>query len=400
MGTSSSSEIERSWYNARYDSVRSWWVRLGPSKQAQYTRLIGIAVVLIYMAIVKSFMMLRPDHFFLAMFIFILFMGEKRDFLVHWGPFVLFWVSYDMLRGIADNLAGRVNVENVYNAEVSVVGWMFDGDIPAFIFQQYKYDHTGEFHVKAITFLCGAFYGNHFTSAILLAWLLYWKVEDKYLFRQYVFTFIATSYAALVTFYLFPAAPPWYVYQGYQDSGEYNFAQPKIEDWDVSAAGLIDIDKATGVGVFGTLYKTFNSNPYAAVPSLHAAYSVSIAIFVHKRYGKKGAVMWIWPVGMWFSSQWLNHHYVIDLLLGSIYLAVFYTIAIKIFKPKSDKSAKTPKTTPSDASSDQIIENKHEEQASLKLQDTNDDEDGGGKEEEKPEKDPPPNLEAQDTEDD
>jgi len=276
----------------------------------------------------------RPDHFFLSMLIFVVFMGDRRDFILHWGPFVLFWISYDMLRGVPGYLAGRVNVESVYNAEITLIGWLFHGKIPAFVLQEYRAGHAGEWFVKAINLICGGFYANHFTVALLLGWMLYWKVEDKALFRQFAFTFVLTSYAALVTFILFPAAPPWWVWKHSPEGGPFSFKQPALADWQASAAGLIDVDKITGFNIFTTIYQTFNPNPFAAVPSLHAGYSVCLAVFATRKFGKKGAVMWFWPAGMWFSSLWLNHHYIIDLLLGLLYLLPLYALSLRIFKPK------------------------------------------------------------------
>jgi len=316
--------------------LKAWWHSLRASHRLRYTRLIGIVVVIAYLALMKlGAHNVRPDHFFFTMLIFVLFMGERRNFLLHWGPFALFWFNYDMLRGMPGYIATRVNVENVYNTEIKVLGWLLDGKIPTFVLQEYRAEHAGEWFVKVINLICGGFYANHFTLTLLLGWLLYWKVEDKTLFRQFAFTFVVTSYAALATFILFPAAPPWWVWKHSPEGGPLCFKQPTIIDWEVSAAGLIDVDRILRFNFFTTAYKMFNPNPFAAVPSLHAAYSVCLAVFATRKFGKKGAVLWVWPIGMWFSSLWLNHHYIIDLLLGLIYLVPFYTLSLRIFKPKA-----------------------------------------------------------------
>jgi len=57
-------------------------------------------------------------------------------------------------------------------------------------------------------------------------------------------------------------------------------------------------------------------NPYAAVPSLHTAYSTLVAIFALAWRRRFGYVMCIYPVAMWFTIVYFGDHYVSDILVG------------------------------------------------------------------------------------
>jgi hypothetical protein len=237
-----------------------------------------------------------------------------------------------MLRGIAYQIGPYVHVKDLYDMEKALTGWFLNGNILPFWFQEYKQSHSGSSIVVTLDIIAALFYFNHFTMPLLLGWLLYWKQEDRTEYWRYVATLLGTSYAAFLTFVLYPAAPPWYVWN---NGGELRFSPPPRGDVEISAAGLLNFDQMTGFSFSQSVYQLFNANPYAAVPSLHAGYSLIIAIFFIRKYGKKGTISILYPFGMWFSAMWLNHHYLIDLLWGAAYVVVIYFAVLKLVTPKS-----------------------------------------------------------------
>ena len=84
-----------------------------------------------------------------------------------------------------------------------------------------------------------------------------------------------------------------------------------------SAAGLVRFDELIGVKVFQSIY-TGNSNIFAAIPSLHAAYMLITTIYAVLSRQSKWliAVFAMITVGIWFTAVYTAHHYVIDVLLG------------------------------------------------------------------------------------
>ncbi len=276
----------------------------------------------------------RPDHF-LFIFVFtsglMLLLGKDkaRQFLKDWTPWFLFWLSYDMLRGIADQVR-QINIENVYNWELAIFGWAFGGEVPPIWFQGFKHAHEGAWYLAVFDVITGIYYGIHFFIPWILGLILWGLRGDRRLFFRYSYAMMLLNTFALTTFVLFPAAPPWYVMK-------YGFVQPGMDLLaGEGAAGLSKIDKILGTTVFSTVWGNMNPNKFAAVPSLHGGHSLCVGIFgtlAYRKRTRKWMLFWIYPIGMWFSAVYLNHHYIIDLLWGGAYLGLGILITEKWIYP-------------------------------------------------------------------
>ena len=109
-------------------------------------------------------------------------------------------------------------------------------------------------------------------------------------------------------YYIHPAAPPWYVI-------EHGFTP--VLNTPGSVAGLGRFDSLVGAPVFHSIYCN-NSNVFAAVPSLHAAYMLVATIYaIISRQSKLciGIFAFI-CMGIWWTAVYSTHHYIIDVLLG------------------------------------------------------------------------------------
>jgi membrane-associated phospholipid phosphatase len=61
------------------------------------------------------------------------------------------------------------------------------------------------------------------------------------------------------------------------------------------------------------------SNPVAAVPSLHAAYTLLITLFLWRSARWARPLLAAYPVAMAFALVYTAEHYVVDILLGWAY---------------------------------------------------------------------------------
>jgi hypothetical protein len=129
--------------------------------------------------------------------------------------------------------------------------------------------------------------------------------------RQFVhfsLAFLAVNLLGFAVYYLYPAAPPWYV----QAFG-FGF-QPLTAG---STAGLARFDGFFGISLFASLYAK-GSNVFAAMPSLHSAYPVVVLYF-----GLKNNLGWVnlffatVTAGIWFAAVYTSHHYVLDVGAGA-----------------------------------------------------------------------------------
>ena len=253
-----------------------------------------------------------------------IFMG--KEFLKDWFPIISFFIMYDMLRALADDNR-YIYVKEPFEAEKLFFAPFFGGNIPSFWLDRIQN--------PALTVIAALFYSLHLFMPIFLGYLLWRKEEMRLQFFEFAWTLTLTSYFALITFWLFPVAPPWWVWS-------HGFAQPdSVMVAKESAAGLRFVDKMLGFGIFSHTYGALNSNPFAAVPSLHAAYSFLVAFFAIRNFGKKGYIAIIYPVGIYFSALYLKHHYLIDLILGTFYALIAAYIATRlVYKPTTRKMMK------------------------------------------------------------
>jgi membrane-associated phospholipid phosphatase len=117
----------------------------------------------------------------------------------------------------------------------------------------------------------------------------------------------------LLTYALFPAAPPWLA------------AQDGLLQ---STHRLVPLIWAHVPYVsFQTLFErgAEYSNQVAAVPSLHAAYTLLFTLFLWRSTPRLLRVpLAAYPVAMGFSLVYLGEHYAFDILLGWAYAAAAF----------------------------------------------------------------------------
>ncbi len=285
--------------------------------------------IVLYFIAINQVIHVRPDHAFFALVIFALVVvGRKKakQFLYDWLPFIGFWIAYDMMRGVADSVRGMINVTPPFKLELLLFGWMFRGQIPSFFFEHYQAVHDGHIFKIALDVLGANCYTLHFATPLILGWILWHTTNDRPMFYRFVWTITVLNVMALTTFMLYPAAPPWYVYR-------YGLIQP-LGDVQGSAGALINFDRLIGKNFLQSIWDTFNSNLYAAIPSLHGAYPCVIAYFGMKKF-KRNRWLWpIYPIATWFSAVYLDEHYIIDLIIGLGYLVIAYYLVKWMLYPK------------------------------------------------------------------
>jgi hypothetical protein len=274
---------------------------------------------------------IKPITYFFAMLIVILFFSCSVDFIKFWGPFLLFWLFYDLQHIFTKDYTGAILVTEIYDLEIAVTGWVTDGRVLAFIFQDYRLSHAVDALVISLDVFSALIYMTNLIGPIILGSIIYKKYRNSVEAKRFVFTFIGVSFAALITFQLFPAAPPWYIYNG----GDLNFIIPQMDNAIKSAAGLNHVDELLGFPFFRLVYESLNANPFAPLPSIHNAYAIIVTIYAIRIIGKKARWLFFYPFSMAFASVWLDHHYIIDILLSIVYIIIFYFLAKYIFKTPS-----------------------------------------------------------------
>lgn len=245
-----------------------------------------------------------PDKIFVFLTFLFMALGQAKNFMKRFGPFVALLLVYESFRGIAGHLNHHVH----YTAMANFDKWLFGGRLPTAWLQSFLWDGNAKWY-DMIFYL---FYMLHFILPLGLA-ILIWKKHVNY-YWQYVTTFVVLSFAGFTTFALYPAAPPWI-------ASNKGIIEPITR---ISSA----VFSRLGINDFPSIYNKISPNPVAAVPSLHTAYAVTLTIFIYKLFGRKWAAAFsIYPAVIIFSTVYMGEHYIFDALAGASYAVIAYLSA-------------------------------------------------------------------------
>lgn len=175
------------------------------------------------------------------------------------------------------------------------------------------------FAIKGTTFLSvvtGLFYLCWIPVPLSFAAYLFFKNKRQFLY--FALTFLLVNLLGFVVYYLYPAAPPWYIQQ-------HGFAFEPLKL--ASTGGLAKFDAYFHIELFKSIYAK-GSNVFAAMPSLHSAYPVIVVYYAFKnRLGFVKYIFTLVMIGIWFTAVYASHHYVLDVMAGILCA----TIGIMLF---------------------------------------------------------------------
>jgi membrane-associated phospholipid phosphatase len=136
--------------------------------------------------------------------------------------------------------------------------------------------------------------------------------------RAVVWSFLVVNVLGFGTWFFYPVAPPWYVDTYGLDT--------IILDVPMNPARTVRFDALFRTRFFTGMYGA-GSNPFGAIPSLHISYPVLSVVFAMRlKRLRKFTVVFTSMVG--FAAVYLNHHYLIDVLLGIVYGLIAAAITI------------------------------------------------------------------------
>jgi inositol phosphorylceramide synthase catalytic subunit len=231
-------------------------------------------------------------------------------------PVALVGLLYDSMRfvknwGLSES---TVHVCDLRTAELRWFGVDVNGT--AMTLQDWFLTH----HHIVVDAICAIPYAGFIPVFVGYAIYLYFK--DFSAQQRFTWTFLALNIAGFITYHVYPAAPPWYFHQ-YGCTVDLHAAASE-------GPNLARVDALMGIEYFKSFYGR-SSDVFGAVPSLHVAYPLVIALEAwgrHRFFGRALSILfYVW---MCFSAVYLDHHWVIDIALGSLY-AVVAVLALRWF---------------------------------------------------------------------
>src|SRR4051794_8454626 len=225
-----------------------------------------------------------------------------RRLIKDWLPIIVALLAYDLLRGIADGNLFPIHWESPVQAD-KVLGL---GQVPTIRLQDALYTPG---HLHFWDYMAFSFWFSHFFATLLVAVGL-WLYAHPW-FHRFAACIVVLAALGLVTYVVFPAAPPWLA--GHPDHLPHTPRTPP------GGVNNLPLPKAGALFQSGTDW----GNDVAAVPSLHAGYTMLICLYLWPRLNPRWRPLLVaYPIGMGLSLIYLGEHYLIDILLGWVYAAI------------------------------------------------------------------------------
>ncbi|MCK5785229.1 MAG: inositol phosphorylceramide synthase [Candidatus Sabulitectum sp.] len=284
----------------------------------------AITISILYFSWMYFKIEVRLDHlisyvFFASLYFF---NDRTRKFFFAMCPFIIYITVYDSLRAFPNYMYNTVHIEDLYLLEKHFFGVFLQGHLVTLNEFFAHYQHT------AYDLISGISYMTWVPMPLGFAMYLYFTGR-KNMYINMVFLFVLTNLLGFILYYLYPAAPPWYVNVcGFE----------LLPDTPCIASRLSNFDELVGWPVFKTFYSG-NANVFAAVPSLHAANPVTCFLASFQLKNRiLTAVFFLVTCGMWFGAIYGNHHYLIDVLAGALVaLTAFFIVRVILRRTPMNK---------------------------------------------------------------
>jgi PAP2 superfamily len=258
--------------------------------------------------------------------------GQKAFAVVcDWLPFALVLVVYDLSRGAATLLGAPT----LWHFQPQADRWLFFGTVPTVWLQErIKMPQPPWWEV-----IISGIYMSFFVLPYVVAGVLW--LRNRRDWAAFVRRFVALSFVALVVYIVLPAAPPWAAARCTASDIASGPSSPHCmfrSPGGVPNGGLLGAMHRSQPGArlfveristrgWGTLHlqsagALLNSgqasvNLVAAIPSLHAAVTAMISIFLWRRVKARWRPLLVaYPLAMAFVLVYSAEHFVVDILLG------------------------------------------------------------------------------------
>ena len=244
-----------------------------------------------------------------------------------WGTMVLNWLPFFGLLAAYDYLRGAVSVVPEQAHVLPQIDFdekLFGGQVPSAWLQQHLWT-PGHFHWY--DYGVWGVYMTHFFVVWVVAAVL-WRVS-RVRFQRYALLTVTLTVAAFLTYWIYPAQPPWIAGDG--------VTLPVIDRIVPQVWGQL------GVPTIQSAYENSGFvNTVAAMPSLHAAYPLMLMLFFWPAGRLVRVVLGSYTLAMAFTLVYGGEHFVADIVAGwAMALAAYWLVgrAFAVFERRREPSS-------------------------------------------------------------
>ncbi len=257
--------------------------------------------------------------------------GLRGSLLVlrDWVPVMAVVWAYSLLRGYGAHTPWPVRFE----PQLSIDTFLGGGETWTVRLQHWLH-HPGDPHWYDYAGV--AVYMSHF-FVIFVALAVLWR-RNYARFRHLLAAYVLLTYLGFLTYVLYPADPPWLTAQ----------------DGNMPAVTRVvqDLLNSSGMPRAGSIFENGSqfANDVAAMPSLHAAYPMLLAVFFWPTANRPVRVLLAaYPLAMAFILVYGAEHFIIDILVGWAYaIGVWYGLSrlLRARRAKRERRAAGPAVGP------------------------------------------------------
>ena len=263
-----------------------------------------VTCVSIFYIILSWFLVgFKLEQVYLIVFFNVFFYASNvtRRFILGFAIFMVYWIIFDYMKAFPNYNVNPVHIAELYNTEKRFFGIKWH-DQTLTANEYWKINHITFLDVMSgIFYLCWV--------PVPLAFAAYLLFTRPGGFLRFSLTFFLVNIIGFTIYYMYPAAPPWYV----QLHG-FKF----IAHTPGNTGGLSRFDQFFNAGIFKSIYAK-GSNVFAAMPSLHSSYPVIVLYYgLKNRLGYINIFFTVVMLGIWFAAVYASHHYLLDVMAGII----------------------------------------------------------------------------------
>jgi hypothetical protein len=239
--------------------------------------------------------------------------------VVDWLPLVTILFVYDFLRGFADGLLFHAHELPQIRLERA----LFGRPIPTVWLQNHLFH--GAHDLQWYDFAAYGVYITHFVLTPLVAAILWLFFHDR--FARYASMVCVLALTGFATYVLYPAVPPWMA------SNDHAIGPTS------RTVGLIWHE--IPIAHFSSLFENGQhyANNVAALPSLHAAYSLLVTLAIWPLVPRWSRfLLALYPPAMAFALVYTGEHYVVDCIAGWVYALFAYGIVTAVAERRKARS--------------------------------------------------------------
>jgi hypothetical protein len=228
-----------------------------------------------------------------------------RDFGLQISLWIGFYFSYLGVRSLADRDPSRAfaNGFRVIDFEQGITNHFFEQTAQRF----------ADSSRLLITAAAWTYWNSEFTVIGLSLLWVYLRRHD--LFTRFRNSILLANMIGLVVYVLVPTAPPWmFPYYGFVDG----------------------VNHGGGIGAL--------ANPYAAMPSLHAADALIVGVFLFRACRRPWAkAIWaLWPAWVWFCVLATANHFWLDVAAGIVVAIVSLVVVSRVSGRREQRADAAP----------------------------------------------------------